>query len=168
MQTTLGLKLPAFAMALGLSLGALAGNPSGFERITTHYEEIRQALLHDSNDGVARAAGQIRQLIQRLEADLSETAAGTRPGSAEDLRAVLPSIRDATDGLAKAGDITHAREAFGALSKAMVRYRRLVSEPSPVVVFCSMAQKVWLQPEGEIGNPYYGQRMARCGEIVSD
>jgi hypothetical protein len=31
-----------------------------------------------------------------------------------------------------------------------------------------MAQKVWLQPKGEIGNPYYGQSMARCGEFVSE
>jgi hypothetical protein len=31
-----------------------------------------------------------------------------------------------------------------------------------------MAQQVWLQPKGEIGNPYYGQSMARCGEVVSE
>jgi hypothetical protein len=59
------------------------------------------------------------------------------------------------------------RAAFGSLSKALVRYRQLVPDPAPVVVFCSMAQEVWLQPEGEIGNPYYGQSMARCGDVVS-
>ena len=49
----------------------------------------------------------------------------------------------------------------------MVRYRQLVPDPQPVVVFCSMAQKVWLQPKGEIGNPYYGSSMLRCGKVVS-
>ena len=43
----------------------------------------------------------------------------------------------------------------------------LVKNPAPAVAFCSMTQKVWLQPSGEIGNPYYGQSMARCGEFVS-
>ena len=43
----------------------------------------------------------------------------------------------------------------------------LVKNPAPAVAFCSMAQKVWLQPSGEIGNPYYGQSMAWCGKFVS-
>ncbi len=36
------------------------------------------------------------------------------------------------------------------------------------VVFCPMAKKAWIQPEGEIGNPYLGQEMPTCGEVVPD
>jgi hypothetical protein len=43
----------------------------------------------------------------------------------------------------------------------------MLTEPNTVVVYCAMAEKVWIQPKGEIGNPYYGQSMARCGEVVS-
>ena len=37
---------------------------------------------------------------------------------------------------------------------------------STVVAWCSMSKKSWLQPAGEIGNPYYGKEMPRCGEVV--
>jgi Cu(I)/Ag(I) efflux system membrane fusion protein len=160
--------LLAVVLALAASSSGLAGESSTFDRITPHYEEIRQALLRDSTEKVAVAAGQVLDLLQALEADFSEQAAGIRPDSGYDLRALLPSIRQATSELIEATTIADAREAFGALSKAMVQYRQWVPEPGSVVAFCSMAQEVWLQPQGEIGNPYYGQSMARCGEIVSE
>ncbi len=168
MQRSLGFILLAVGLPIGLSSGILAGESSTFERMTRHYEDIRQALLHDSAEGVAVAARHIEHLLQTLEADSGEKAAGIRSGSENDLRALLPSLQIATSSLIEAATIADAREAFGALSKAMVQYRQLVPEPGPVVAFCSMAQKVWLQPKGEIGNPYYGQSMARCGEIVSE
>jgi hypothetical protein len=31
-----------------------------------------------------------------------------------------------------------------------------------------MAKKPWLQDSEEITNPYYGSKMLRCGDIVSD
>lgn len=168
MQRSRGLIFLAVMLAVGSSSSSLALESSAFERMTVHYEDIRQALLHDSSEDVAVAAEQIQQLLQTLETDFSEKAAGIRPGGGDDLRALLPSIRTATADLIEAATIGDAREAFGALSKALVQFRQLVAEPAPVVAFCSMAQQAWLQPKGEIGNPYYGQSMARCGEIVSE
>lgn len=168
MQRSRGLILALFVLTAGSSSWGVAGESSVFERITGHYENIRQALLHDSHEDVDVVAGYIRHLLQTLETDFSEQAAGVRSGSADDLRALLPSIRTASADLVEATTMDAVREAFGALSKAMVRYRQLVPEPVPVVVFCPMAQEVWLQPKGEIGNPYYGQGMLRCGEFVSE
>jgi len=68
---------------------------------------------------------------------------------------------------AGAHDLAATRTAFGELSKPMVRYREMVSGDRPMVVYCPMAKKPWLQPKGEIGNPYFGQSMATCGTIVS-
>ena len=49
----------------------------------------------------------------------------------------------------------------------MVRYRAEVEGERPAVGYCPMAAKSWLQLDGEeIGNPYYGQSMASCGEVV--
>lgn len=156
-------------MILAIGLGPIvAGDSSTFDSIATHYENIRQALLNDGTDGVAENATHIQHLVQTLESDLSDEAAGIRPGAADDLRALLPSIRESAVALAESGSIEDARTAFGKLSKTMVQYRQLTPEPLTVVAFCSMAQEVWLQPKGEIGNPYYGQSMARCGEIVSE
>lgn len=145
-----------------------AGAPSAFDRIQGHYEAIRQALLQDTTEGVANSAGDIERESTALESDLDLRTAGVRGDAADQLRELVPAIRIAAEGLRAAVDIDGARESFGELSEAMVRYRQLVPDPQRVVVFCSMAQKVWLQPKGEIGNPYYGQSMARCGEVVAE
>lgn len=166
---------PSMVLAGLLVLAAAQATPTvaadgatAFERIGTHYETIRQALLHDTGEGVPAAAGQIGKELEALDGEPTAARAGTRAGTESELTDLLPDIEAAAAELEQAGDLEQARAAFGELSKAMVRYRRMVADPEPVVVFCSMAQEVWLQPKGEIGNPYYGQSMARCGEVVSE
>ena len=145
-----------------------ASETSGFERISTHYEGIRQALLHDTADGVSEQANEIQHLCDALEADLRASVNRDSPTERSARLAILGSVRDAASRLAVAGEITEMRAEFGHLSKKMVEYRQVAAEPALVVVFCSMTEQVWLQPAGEIGNPYYGQDMAGCGEIVSE
>jgi hypothetical protein len=160
-----------FPLILILALSVVpapAGESSTFDGMLTHYESIRQALLNDNTEGVAESARHIQHLAQRLESEFSEEAAGVQPDRGGDLRALLPTIRGVSVLLAEAGSIADARSSFGKLSKAMARYRQMTLDPHPAVAFCSMAQEVWLQPKGEIGNPYYGQSMARCGELVSE
>ncbi len=158
-----------FSMLLALGIGSTrAAESSTFERMLTHYESIRQALLNDETEGVADHARHIEHLAHALEQDFSEETAGIRGDRADDLRALLPTLREAAGKLAESANITDARTSFGELSRAMVRYRQMTADPLPAVAFCSMARAVWLQPQGEIGNPYYGQSMARCGEFVSE
>lgn len=168
MQQSLKYTLLVIVFALGSWSQWQAGEATTFERVHSHYENIRLTLLHDGLDNVADDAGHIHALSQQLEKDFSERLAGIRPAGAEELRNLLPVIRDASTQLSKAGRISEAREFFGVLSNAMVQYRRLVDDTALKVAFCPMARAFWLEPSGEIGNPYYGQRMARCGEFVSD
>lgn len=60
--------------------------------------------------------------------------------------------------------------AFVALSGAMVAYRTAGSErPKPQVVYCAMAKHSWLQPKGDISNPYFADPAMRgCGEVKSN
>ncbi|NIM61100.1 MAG: DUF3347 domain-containing protein [Acidobacteria bacterium] len=168
MSSSRGLTLVVFLLAVGFSLSGSAGEASAFERIGEPYESIRQILLHDSFKGVSSEAEQIRRVLEALEKDFSAERAGIKADGADRFRELMPSLRAAASDLEAAGTIEGAREAFGELSKALVRYRQLLPESETVVVFCSMAQKVWLQTHEEIGNPYYGQSMARCGEVVSE
>lgn len=157
------------AMVLAFGLGpTLAGKSSTFDSMLTHYESIRQALVNDGTEDVADNARRIQHLVHALEAEFSAEAAGIRPDTADDLRPLLPSIREAAEQLAGSASIAEARESFGKLSKALVQYRQMIANPSPVVAFCSMVDEVWLQPKGEIGNPYFGQSMATCGEFISE
>jgi hypothetical protein len=160
--------LPITLAAVVSAVVAAASEPSAFDRMLVHYEAVRQALLHDTTDGVAEEAAEIERLAETVANESEPAAAGVGADDVADLQQLLPSLREAAARLARTGTVEGARGAFGDLSKEMVRYRQMTPDPEPVVVFCPMVQKVWLQPGREIGNPYHGQSMPRCGEIVSE
>jgi len=113
------------------------------------YESVRQSLLNDSLGGVRSSAALLA----------SDARASQQPKIASDAAAV-----------AKSGDIESARHAFATLSDAMIAYRTAGDEtPKPQVVYCAMAKHSWLQPKGEISNPYYADAAMRgCGEVKSN
>ena len=76
-------------------------------------------------------------------------------------------IANDAGALARSTDLESARHAFAALSDAMIAYRAAGNEqPAPQVVYCVMARHSWLQPKGEISNPYYADPAMRgCGEV---
>lgn len=166
----LGLRAAA-SLSLMFVFGAgwvVAAGASTFERMSVHYETIRQALVHDRVEGIARDARRIGDLALDSGSAFDPAAAGVPADKADELRELLPLIREAATEVAAAPTIEDARAAFGRLSRALVRYRQMRPTPDVAVAYCSMAKQVWLQPEGEIGNPYYGQSMARCGEFVTE
>jgi hypothetical protein len=154
------------ALAIVASLAA-AGEKTAFATLNDHYEAIRVALLHDHMKDVVENARAIQKGATELQEEFSASGAGVSEDSEAACQALLPEISRTADRLARASGVVAARDAFGELTKPMVRYREMVSGYRPVVVYCPMAKKAWLQPEGEIGNPYYGQSMARCGNVVS-
>ncbi|MDX1631032.1 MAG: DUF3347 domain-containing protein [Thermoanaerobaculia bacterium] len=140
-----------------LSPPALAGD-GALDEVMKPYEEIREALVSDSLDGVPRAAATLRERVEELRDASGETIPGD-----EDLKAIVAAAQK----LEKAGDLDAGRNAFYELSKPLVRWRQDAGQ-GPDVAFCPMKKRSWLQPsDQEITNPYYGQEMARCGEIVS-
>lgn len=155
------------AVAAALAAPAVAAEPTAFGKIAGHYEAIRQALLHDTTDGVAAHAQGIEHVVTGLEKRFATGSAGVSGEKAGECETLLPQIALAAKNLAAARDLAGARTAFGELSKPMVRYREMVSGDRPEVVYCPMAKKSWLQPAGTIGNPYLGQKMPTCGQVVS-
>ena len=132
--------------ALVVSLFALtasAGQPSLFDR----YETVRQALLSGSLDDIQRTAN-----------DLADTASASRQRR----------IAERSAALATAADLKSARDSFAMLSEEVIYYRDGRSGPRPVVVYCSMEKKSWLQPKGAITNPYLDESMRSCGEVRKD
>ena len=110
------------------------------------YDAVRLALMNQSlPDAKARAQ------------DLATAARGEEQDA----------VASRADALAQAADLEHARHAFAELSDAMIAYRKAAKEePRPVVAYCSMAKHSWLQPKGELGNPYFDASMRGCGEIT--
>ena len=139
---------------------------SAFDGILVHYEAIWQALTQDTFDGVTEHGGAIQQIVSDLEGDFSAERAGVAADAAGEVEALLPELATAAESLSASDSLEAARDAFYDLSKPLVRYRKAATGQRPVVAYCSMAKRSWLQPEGEIGNPYYGSAMLTCGEVV--
>lgn len=145
---------------------AADGESAAFDQVAKHYESVRLALTNDTTDGISEQSQQIEAILKELSADWSSVAAGVRADMAEDVRGLLPELSRAAGALTAATSLDAARDAFFDLSKPLVRWRKAVDGDKPVVAYCPMVKRSWLQPEGELGNPYYGQSMLRCGEVV--
>jgi hypothetical protein len=113
------------------------------------YESVRQSLLTGS--------------LERVKSSAASLASDARASEQIEIAA-------GASALAKSKDLEGARHAFAALSEALIAYRTAASEqPKPQVVYCSMAKHSWLQPKGEITNPYYADAAMRsCGEIKGE
>jgi Cu(I)/Ag(I) efflux system membrane fusion protein len=72
-------------------------------------------------------------------------------------------------------DLTGARKAFKPVSHAVVtlatQLRSADAQQSFTHFYCPMVSDGggdWLQPGGELSNPYFGSQMLRCGEKVAE
>jgi hypothetical protein len=104
------------------------------------YEATRQALLKGSMADVQKSAAAI--------------AADARAAQHE---AIAKSADDLV--VAKKEDVN---EKFAALSDQMIKVFGTGKEGF-VVGFCPMEKKAWLQPKGEVSNPYVDEAMRTCG-----
>ena len=142
-----------------------AAEAAAFSVIFEHYEAIRQALIEDSTDGVADHATAIAATAGDLERDFDVAAAQIDADDADAVRGWLSDIEARAGAVARAGDLEATREAVAELTKPLVRWHELVVGGKPVVAYCPMVKKAWLQPDEPIGNPY-APSMLRCGEVV--
>ena len=151
-----------FAAAVGSSV--LYAGTEKFEKamhpILEEYLKIHEALAADKTEGVKRAAEQIVTLSENVDVN-------TVTGEHEDHYKHVPmKIKKAAQILVKGKDIGAMREAFKALSRPMAMWATMSKPQGIYVVYCSMQKASWLQKGKAVRNPYYGQKMLRCGEIV--
>lgn len=131
-----------------LSLLLVAAAASAAQtKIFGAYEDVRQALIKGSVEDVQRTA---RELASTASAEKQKAIAGR------------------ATALASAADLKGARDSFAMLSDELIRFREGRSGAKPVVVYCSMEKKSWLQPKGPITNPYTDESMRSCGEVQKD
>ena len=114
--------------------------------ITSPYLKVQVALAGDSTEGVSEAAEELAAAALALGDDGK-------------------SLADAAETLAAADDIEAAREAFGALSDALIEYTDSVGLGEPKVAYCPMADRSWIQEDGSIANPFVGTFMLTCGSF---
>ena len=157
-----------FLLTGGLVANAATDEPNAFREISEHYEAIRLSLVKDTMTDVAEHAGAIEHRAHQLETAFEAQAAGVPEEESSEAEALFPGLASAAARLAEAADLEQARDALFELSKPMGRYRKLAGIEGSMVVYCSMAKKAWIQPHGDVGNPYLGSEMSTCGEVIAD
>ena len=117
--------------------------------IIASYMDIHTHLFTDKMDGVKPAAAAIAVQASSMGAGGAAMAAAAKRMEA-------------------AADLKAARDAFGALSDAVIAAGKAEGwkdVPDVKVAYCPMVNKSWLQKDGSIRNPYYGPAMPTCGEF---
>ena len=135
------MKRLAFAVTLAAALPLFAGSA-----LFTKYETVRQSLLEGSLKSVqTNAAALATEAGKARKAEVAKTATA----------------------VAKSADLNAARVAFATLSDEMIKVRTAAKGDRPAVYYCSMVKKSWLQPKGQVGNPYDAS-MKMCGELKAE
>lgn len=157
-------EMPGMDMGAKHPLSKEAVKPA--ENLLTAYEKVRGLLAHDTLAGVGPAAEQMKQALAELR------SSGFKPaGQTEAFEEKLAALERCVAVLPPPG-LESAREQFGAISAALIDLFK--SFPPPLtgdleIVHCPMWSKSpadWLQTGRAIENPFLGQQMPTCGNVV--
>src|SRR5262249_9756194 len=116
-----------------------------------HYLELKDALVSSKSDVARKAAGE-------LKTSLAAVSNGAK------------AMNEATK-ITKASTIEEIRKSFAALSTemAVVVKGSHLSKGQLYLEYCPMANNntgaYWLSNEKEIKNPYFGDKMLKCGSV---
>jgi len=160
--------MAALLFVLSVGLGAAPAAPASggaFTTIAEHYHRIHEALVDDSLTDVSRNATAIARTADEVLADPSAARAQVAAGDVTTVRELLPEVVDRARLLADSADLEDARTAMAKLTQPLTRWQRLVRDPKPVVAYCPMHRRAWLQDDGPVANPY-DPTMLGCGSIV--
>jgi membrane fusion protein, copper/silver efflux system len=138
-----------------------------YEPLLNAYFSIQRTLAKDQMDGVAASADTFRNQIEALlDSDV-------KPLSEVDAYQEHLKALQASAAKFQPKDIEEARVQFGELSSDLIA---LLSQFRPPLgqtlytIHCPMWEKSpsrWLQTTNEVENPFMGEAMASCGEVVN-
>ena len=158
------LAIPFLFLASVLPLAA-AENPGkcpacSFTAVQQPYDAVRLALTADRLPGAKKEAAKLRAAAE-AEAAWAKSATGRGP----ELGKPWTNVATAAAKIERARSLTNARKAFGESSEALRAALKIAERDDFLVVYCPMVKVHWLQPKGEIRNPY-GSAMLNCGRVV--
>lgn len=134
-------------LACGTTRGARTERTSQItqpDAVFLNYENARLALLEGSLRDVQAAAKGLANAAERAHRN---------------------EIRERALALQETTDLAAARTVFAALSEELIEFQQFTATDR-VVAYCPIEKKRWIQPTGQIENPYGDASMRRCGEFV--
>jgi len=137
--------------------------------VINSYLKIRSQLASDSLGGIkdeGRKIAEAAKAIQNIIDNSSHDHKLHQFHSQVDLQALGKHTQ-----MLHGRDIKAVRKHFKLLSEPVRKYVELFGKPENVrgelyVYQCTMYPGSWLQEDKNIGNPYYGKKMLKCGSLA--
>jgi Cu(I)/Ag(I) efflux system membrane fusion protein len=139
---------------------------SNVERILNGYYAVKDAMVTSDAAQVKTAAEALLEVITEFDTNGLEEAIAVR------LTAEVDAIRYGAQNVAEAETIDAQREYLPALTENMIGLVTHYKVTSQAVYkqYCPMAFNdkgaYWLSNSDSVINPYFGDMMLRCGEVV--
>ena len=134
----------------------------------SHYTHLTFALSGDDDKEAVNAAKGMLEALTKIDKN------GFSAEQKKEFAELEASISEHAEHIAdNAGKIDHQREHLDLMSADFYDLLKDFGTPKPVYkVFCPMYNDnkgaFWLSDSREIKNPYYGKKMASCGEVQEE
>jgi hypothetical protein len=145
------------------------GTPTEIEAKNESSPQIADASFSDGMTGkVFQNYQQIRMALVNSNAEEVNLAAGNL---AESLTGEMEEMESMAMAMADARDIEKQRELFSQLTEQVEPlFKESIAEGAIYKQFCPMAFDgkggYWISDVEEIRNPYYGDKMLKCGKVT--
>lgn len=147
---------------MGLSLVSLVASAQTTAPALTAYYQVKDAL-------VATDAAKAKTGAAALVAALGKVDAAKL--TAVDKKALATAKINAM-AIGKSTSVDAQRKQFEGLSSSMIALAKATKPAKTYVQFCPMAAEgkgaFWLSDKREVRNPYYGDKMLKCGSVKEE
>ena len=154
---------------LGFFIGSLSAQAqtTATAPVLTTYLSVKDALVATDGDKAQAAAVTLISALKNTKA----------PGLSAANRKALSVAKTQAIAISKTTDVDTQREAFEQLSNSMIILTKATKtakqKAAPTYVqFCPMAANgkgaSWLSDKKEVRNPYYGDKMLKCGSVKEE
>ena len=139
-----------------------------FDKMLNTYYVLRDAFIKSDAGQVDIVASQFRYDVDTL--NVKELKAD--PALVSTAKSLKESISAEVQAMAKTKDLEGKRRSFQIISDAMYDLVRTVKFDKAMVyqIHCPMAfdnaGANWLSNKDEVVNPYFGDKMLHCGEVI--
>jgi len=136
--------------------------------VISGYLDLKNALANDNGKKGANAANEISAAIEKMD----ESA--LTPEQKKVYSDVKDDIKEHAEHIgANSSNIAHQREHFDLLSKDVIDLVKATGSSKTLYMdFCPMYNNKkgasWLSETKEIKNPYFGSKMAGCGQVKEE
>ena len=140
-----------------------------FDGLLAAYLELKEALVESDSVKADQAAARVSKAADSLKVnEIGGDSTGTIPKLAETL---ILSLKGSCDGLAGEKNLQDKRKEFEMVSDIIYNLARTVRYTGHTLYYqhCPMAfdnrGAYWLSDDPVIRNPYFGNKMLRCGTV---